>query len=75
MTPTTPAWSVTSQRQTTEPDASGNLVPGYNISFTTSSGQVGSVFAPMPIYGNLDAVKQLIADHAAQVNAVAGLTG
>lgn len=71
----TPAWTVSSQRQSTEPDASGNLTPGYNISFTTKAGQSGSIFVPMAIYGNLDTVKQMISDHAAQVDAVKNLTG
>jgi hypothetical protein len=68
-------WRVTSQLETTEQDATGRLTNGFRVYFTTGTSQNGSVFVPMSVYSNADAVKSLIADQVAAVNAVANLTG
>jgi predicted aconitase with swiveling domain len=75
MTQPAPTWRVTSQIETTEADATGRLTAGYRVYFTTGDGQSGSVFVPMALYTNATAVKSLIADQAAAVVTVAGLTG
>jgi hypothetical protein len=75
MTTPAPTWKVSSQIEATEPDQAGQLVSGYRVYFTTGGGQAGSVFVPMAVYTNVDAVKELISNQVTAVHAIANLNG
>lgn len=66
-------WKVTSQREITAPDATGNYVDGIQISFTTVQGTAASVFVPNNLY-TVDNAKRIIGERAAVVDGVANLT-
>ena len=50
-------------------------VPGKRVTFTTSTGYEGSVFAPDTVFGDLDAVRQLVEGEVRTVAAAQAITG
>lgn len=68
-------FTVTDQREGMEQGPSNNIIRGVRISFSTTAGHQGSVFVPAALYSNLDYVRQQLSDAAAQMIAVAGITG
>lgn len=55
-------WSVVSQVETVEQGVNSQIVRGVRITYKTSLGNSGSVFVPDSVYGNLDTVRQMLAD-------------
>lgn len=68
------AWTVTSQQETMDRDASGNIVSGYRVNFTTPSGIAGSIFVPKASYTAAKVV-ELLRRHVAELEAVSSSTG
>lgn len=66
-------WTVTSQMETTQRDATGLPVSGVKVYFTTGQNVAGSVFIPDTLY-TTDNARQLIATRAAQLDAVGALS-
>lgn len=75
VSPIGPGWTVTSQQEAMEQNPSGQISRGVRIFFTTTSGHNGSVFVPAAQYANLDLVRSMLADAAAQMVAVGNLSG
>lgn len=73
MPATESGWKVTSQRETSAPDPSGNYTEGMVVAFTTRGGVSGSVFVPNSQY-NKATVKQMIGERAAVLDDVQSLT-
>lgn len=69
-----PAWEVTAQVQTTDLGPAGAYVDGVRISFRTAAGALGTVFVANGDY-TVERVRSLIAERAAVMDAVHGLTG
>lgn len=69
-----PAWRVTGQQETMDLSAGGTYVAGVKVSFQTTRGTLGSVFVPSDQYAP-ERVRQLVAERAAAIDAVDGLTG
>jgi hypothetical protein len=68
------SWTVTGQAPGVGPDSQGRTVQGITVQFVTGLGVPGSVFIPRAQYAP-DAVKAAIAAHAADLDAVQGLSG
>lgn len=68
------SWRITAQNQASEPNGMGQFVKGVNVAFVTDLGSGGSVFVPEAQY-TVDNVKALVAAKAAEMDAVARLTG
>jgi hypothetical protein len=66
-------WTVTSQQETTAPNASNIYVDGVKVGFTTDTGVAGSVFVPNTAY-NATSVKRLIQSRVDKMTEVQGLT-
>lgn len=73
-TPNAPAWVITGQLETADIGPQGTYVPGVRVSFRCANGQAGSVFVAQSDY-TAENVRQAVADKAATMAAVAGLTG
>jgi len=67
-------WHITTQNQTTRPDAQGNFHEGIMVGFQTSNGLSGSVFVPNTQY-NADNVKEMIQQRVNNMQEVHALTG
>lgn len=67
-------WTVGSVISRIQANAAGQLVPGYTVHFSTSKGVAGSVWVPESELGTPTA-KELIAAKAAQLDAIAELSG
>jgi hypothetical protein len=65
-------WTITSQAQTTQPDATGKFATGVLIHFATQKGNQGSVFVPEAGYNpqNVAAMVQAKADTMDAVSAL-----
>lgn len=68
-------WRVLGQAPSTQADQTGRFVRGMIIQFVTATGVNGEVFVPDSVYGNTDTVRQIIAQKAASIDAVANLGG
>jgi len=67
-------WRVTGQPvPTVQPDASGQAVRGYTVTYQLSTGQTGQAFVPGAQFVP-DQAKQVIAAAAANLAAIANLT-
>ena len=71
---TSAAWTVTQQAEATDLGPTGNYEPGVRVTFRLANGTVGSVFVPHTGY-SVERVRQLIAERAATLAAVAELRG
>lgn len=71
--PTHATWNVISQLQKTDVGPTGQLVQGYEVTFATGSGHVGSVFVPNAKY-TPDTVREMIQDQADLMDAVGSLS-
>lgn len=71
---TPPAWVVTSQQETTDLAPDGTYKAGVRVTFRTAAGTLGSVFLTHQDY-TLDVARRTIAERAAVLDAVSGLTG
>lgn len=67
-------WTVGPQLATAGPDASGKIVPGYEVRFTLSTGHTDSVFVAGTDY-TVAGVKAAIQAKAEQLDAISRLTG
>lgn len=67
------SWSVTSQQQTTQPDAAGRFTTGVIVNFTTAKGHSGSVFVPEAQY-SVDNVRAMVQAKANLLDAVGSLS-
>ena len=67
-------WAITGQMPTTELVAGQGFVAGTKVSFQTAKGNAGSVFIPQAAY-NTDNVRARVAQLAAQLDEISGLTG
>ena len=63
-----------SQMETVGMNPQGRPVPGYQVSFRSSRGVLGSVFVPKDRYSVLN-VRAAIADHARELDQVQALAG
>lgn len=70
----TPAWTITAQREDFQPGPNGQLTSGVVVSFMTALGATGSVFVPHASY-SVDTVRAQIDARAKTMDAVQGLTG
>ena len=68
-------WRVLGQAPSTQADQTGRFVRGMVVQFVTATGVNGEVFVPDSVYGNTDTVRQIIAQKAASIDAVANLGG
>lgn len=68
-------WTVTDQIEAMEMGSTGQATRGMRIFFTTSNGHKSSVFVTAAQYMNTDFVRDTLATAAAQVSAVANLSG
>lgn len=78
MTPTpavpgAPLFRVTGQRETTQTTGAGQFIRGVEVSFTTRSGSMASIFVPYTSYAP-DTVKQMLTERAQSLEAVHNLT-
>lgn len=71
---TVTGWTVTSQQETTEGNAAGQLQRGYRVYFKLPSGTSGSVFVPAAQYTPPN-VQAAIAQQAMLMTAVDQLSG
>lgn len=72
--PATPsAWSVTAQSPRTVATATGGVVDGYDVAFTTAEGHSGTVFVPAARYNPAN-VKAAVQAEADKLDAVGALT-
>jgi hypothetical protein len=67
-------WSVVSQQETFERDASGQVVPGVRVYYQLTDGPSGSVFLPRTRYNPVN-VRAEVAAAAAQMREVHNLSG
>ena len=70
----TPAWTITEQREDYRQLPSGQFGMGVVVTFRTAGGVTGTVFVPQDQY-TVEQVKSLVGPRAAAMDAVAGLTG
>ena len=68
-------WAVTAVAQDTQYSPTAAPIPGKRVSFSTSAGYDGTVFIPDAVFGDLDAVRQVIDGEVTKVAAAHGLTG
>lgn len=69
-----PAWTVTSQVETTDVGPEGSYVKGVKVAFRTATGATGSVFLPETAY-TVEAVRQAINAKVDVLAAVSQLQG
>ena len=74
MTDEQQVWTVTSQVEAFGIGPNGQPTNGVTVSFRTARGNVGSVFVPRSEY-NVQRVRQLVGQQAAQMDAISMLTG
>lgn len=68
------SWVVQAQNQTTKIGPNNMPVQGYDITFVTGLGHVGTVFVTNAQYGNTDTTRGLIQAAATQVDTIGSLT-
>ena len=68
-------WEITAVAQDTQYSPTATPIPGKRVSFTTSTGYAGTVFIPDTVFGDLDALRQLIGGEVTKVAAAQGITG
>lgn len=68
-------WEVTAVAQDTQYSPTAAPIAGKRVSFTTSTGYAGTVFIPDSVFGDLDAVRQVIDGEVAKVAAAQVITG
>lgn len=68
-------WTVTKQVQRTMWEADGSQTEGFDVYVEATNGYKGTVFVPLNVYGDPQAVKELIVAHLKQVATVQSLTG
>lgn len=67
-------WTIQAQQYKVAPGISGALTPGMEVTFTTASGIMGSVFIPQAQY-TVDYVRQQVAAQALVLDQVQNLKG
>jgi hypothetical protein len=67
-------WRVTSQVETSRPDASGRIIRGVQVGWEASTGATGSVFVPEAAY-NAAVVAQAVQQAVRNAVVVGQLTG
>jgi len=69
-----PQWTVTTQQEVTQPDATGRYVQGVKVGFQTVEGILGSVFIPDAQYSAQN-VQQAVQARVDQMRSVQTLQG
>ena len=67
-------WNVTGQQQTTQAGQGGTFARGWIIMYQTGNGHQGSVFVTNEQYANVDLVRSMVANAAAQSDMIGSLS-